>query len=524
VTPRGVETEVVVPLGTLTVSNASVDVDGLAIEVDGHRLEVNGKVTLVGLLPSKVDAHLSGRIAAELLAIAAGEQVADTSGSAPISVSVTGDFANPNIEGTLSFDSPFNVSPRSLRREVTLGEGRIVFKNHTLTVEGVRGTIDDGTVAVDGMLRLAEWKFASIDVQAKLSALKHRVPGVLEVEANTDFHLYSIGNQLHLTGRVEIIDGRYVQEFRITKLLEPVRTRERSVPFWVGVPMLERLRLSLTVTTTGNFAVATNWASLQLSGNVTISGTPVDPRLAGQVRVEEGTLHFPGLRPTFDVEGGMVSFAPLEQVSEGTSVDISGRSLYVDRDERQHNVRMHVYGKLSHLIFDLSTEEGLNAAQTFVLISAGRTSDEVRQQARGETGQVVPKDTSSSNAGSGVSSDSSSVAGTADRLVKDFASDFLSVMIEEPLKNKFGLDCARLEIGTESSLAYTCLKFGRLGRVEAEWEYGYQGRTRWRYGFSTKMTNRLSLSYSIERRAQQTDDEENVATQSFELKYRWTVK
>jgi autotransporter translocation and assembly factor TamB len=334
VTPRGVETEVVVPLGTLTVSNASVDVDGLAIEVDGHRLEVNGKVTLVGLLPSKVDAHLSGRIAAELLAIAAGEQVADTSGSAPISVSVTGDFANPNIEGTLSFDSPFNVSPRSLRREVTLGEGRIVFKNHTLTVEGVRGTIDDGTVAVDGMLRLAEWKFASIDVQAKLSALKHRVPGVLEVEANTDFHLYSIGNQLHLTGRVEIIDGRYVQEFRITKLLEPVRTRERSVPFWVGVPMLERLRLSLTVTTTGNFAVATNWASLQLSGNVTISGTPVDPRLAGQVRVEEGTLHFPGLRPTFDVEGGMVSFAPLEQVSEGTSVDISGRSLYVDRDER----------------------------------------------------------------------------------------------------------------------------------------------------------------------------------------------
>jgi autotransporter translocation and assembly factor TamB len=524
VAPRGVETEVVVPLGTLTVSNSSIDVDGLAIEVDGHRLDVNGSLTLVGLKPKKIDAHLSGRIAAELLAIVAGEQVADTSGSAPISVSVTGDLANPNIEGTLSFDSPFNVSPRSLRREINLGEGRIVFKNHMLTVEGVRGSIDDGTISVDGTLRLADWKFAGIEVQAKLSAFKHRIPGVLELEANLDVHLYSIGNQLHLTGQAEIIDGRYLQEFRITKLLVPVRTSERSVPFWVGVPMLEKMSLKLNVTTTGNFAVATNFANLQISGNVTLLGTPADPRLTGQVRVEEGTLHFPAIRPTFDVEGGTVLFSPMQQAAEGTSVDVSGRSLYVDRDERQHNVRMHIYGRLNRLIFDLSTEEGLNAAQTLVLISAGRTSDEVRQQARGESGQVVPRDTSNSNTGGGVSSDSSSVAGTADRLVKDFASDFLAVMIEEPLKNKTGLDCMRLEIGTESSLLYTCKKFGRLGRVEAEGEYGYQGRSRVKAGFSTKMTNRLSLSYIIERRPLQTFDEENTTQQSFELKYRWTVK
>jgi translocation and assembly module TamB len=524
VAPRGVETEVVVPLGTLTVSNDSLDVDGLAIEVDGHRLDVNGRITLVGLKPKKIDAHLQGRLAAELLAVVAGEQVADTSGSAPISVSVTGDLANPNIEGTLSFDSPFNVSPRSLRREVTIGEGRIAFKNHELTVEGIRGSIDDGTLAVDGKLRLAEWKFASIEVQAKLLALKHRIPGVLEVEVNTDVHLYSIGNQLHLTGAVEVIDGRYLQEFRITKLLVPVRTSERAVPFWVGVPMLERMKLKLNVTTTGNFNVATNFANLAISGNVTILGTPVDPRLTGQVRVEEGTLHLTGIRPTFDVEGGTVLFTPMQQAAEGTTVDVSGRSLYVDRDERQHNVRLHIYGRLNRLIFDLSTEEGLNAAQTLVLISAGRTSDEVRQQARGESGQVVPKDASNSNASGGVGTDSSSVAGTADRLVKDFASDFLSVMIEEPLKNKTGLDCARLEIGTESSMAYLCKKFGRLGRLEGELEYGYQGRSRMKAGFSTKLSNRLSLSYFIERRPLQTFDEENDTQQNFELKYRWTVK
>ncbi len=522
VTPRGAETELVVPLGTLTVSNDRLEVDGLAIEVDGHRLDINGQVTLARWKPSRIDARLSGRIAAALLGIAAGQQVADTSGSAPISVSVTGDFANPNIEGTLSFDSPFNVSPRSLRREVALTTGRVVFKNHTLTVDGVRGTIDDGTIAVDGYLRLAGWKFESINVQAKLNALKHRVPGVLEVEANTDVRLTGGRDGLALTGRVEVVDGRYYQSFKVTKLLVPVRTRERTVPFWQGVPLLERLHLNLTVTTTGNFGVDTNWATLQMSGNVTITGTPVDPRLGGQVRVEEGTLHIFFLRPKFDVEGGTVSFTPLEHAAEGTSVDISGRSLYVDRDERQHNVRMHVYGRLTSLFFDLSTEEGLNSAQTLVLISAGRTSDEVRQQARGETGQVVPKDTSTSSAG-GVG-DSGGVAGTADRLVKDFASDFLSVMIEEPFKNKTGLDCARLEIGTESSLFYTCKKFGRVGRLEFEWEDGYQGRQRLKGGFSTKMTNRLSLSYIIDRRPLESGNEENSTTQSFELKYRWTVK
>jgi autotransporter translocation and assembly factor TamB len=522
VVPRGTEAELGVPQGAVTLRNNRVGIDELTLAVDDHKLTLNGSVTLAAWQPSQLDLRLRGRLAARLFEVIAGAQVSGSSGSAGIAVNVTGTPQSPAIDGQLVFDAPFELTLRALRRQITVQRGKVAFRNNRLDITNLGGAVDDGRFQLGGFVRLQNWKFAETDMRASLDGVRFAVPQVLYLESNADLQLRGDTRQLYLSGNIEVVDGRYTQSFKIADVLLPERSTDRSAPFWAGVPLLERLNLALQLRTNGEFGVNNNIAQeMSLTGSVSITGTPPDPRLSGRITVEQGRIKIPGFKPVWDVETGNVLFDPYQRALPGTKVSITARAPYTDREEREHEVTLTIDGPLTGLVINMFTNTGLNFAQTAVMISTNRTQDELRQQARGDSESVV-KDGSSTTGQLG-DSGGDGVLSEADRLIKDVVGNVVSVVIEDPLKRTFPIDCVRLEVGTESALFYTCKRLGRGVKVDGDLEYGYQGSTRYRGGLNARVNNSLSFIMDIEQTINSDDETQNDTRGRIELKWRFIL-
>jgi autotransporter translocation and assembly factor TamB len=523
ITPRGADAEILLPRGELGFKNDRISVAQLTVVVDDEPLVLDGHVTLAQWKPQHVDAQLRGRFAAKLIEVAAAAGVSGTSGSAVIDVHVFGAVGNPNLVGSLDFDSPFAVAPRGLRREVILESGHIGFSNNRLSISGLRGKVDDGTIELKGWVTLQAWALRQLDVETTMRNIEMRVPGVLELLADTTLRLHGGANQLYLSGKVDMVDGRYTQRLNYTKLLlVPERTAERATPFWNGIPLVEQMKLDLSITTNGLFEVRNNVVpEMTLSGKVTLTGTPPDPRLSGRITIEDGRIKLPGIKPVFEVDNGNIFFSPYERAAEGTKVSITTTAVHEDREERQHVVTMTVKGPLLELIIDMFTNTGLNFPQTLVLLGLNRTIDDVREDARGDSNSALPKQGAGGGSTTTAGADAG-FAGEADRLLKDLAGDFLSVMVEDPIKNRFPIDCVHIEVGTQSGVVYLCKKILRNLKLEYEYERGYQGYTRHRYGVNGRLTDDMSLVFEV---FDDTNDDETEQKDysNVELKFRWII-
>jgi hypothetical protein len=523
VVPRGTEAELGVPSGRIVLSNDKIAAERLQVAVDGESLTLNGGLTLAAWKPAGLDATIKGRLAARLFEVAAGAQVSNAAGSAALDVRLGGRLEAPTVEASLVFDQPFELGLRDLRRQVIVKRGavRLDRTGHLIITDQISGAVDDGSFTLAGDVRLKNWALDTVDVNARLVALAFRVPKLLELEANAQLRLHGDRSQLYLAGGLEIVDGRYFQPFSLVNLLiVPERTSEKSVPFWVGQPLLERLGLDLTVTTNGVFAVNNNIAQeMALSGNISVTGTPPDPRLEGRITVENGRIKLPLTKPVFAVESGEIRFDRYQKALAGTTVAILAHAEHRDREDREHMVTLSITGPLTRLVIDMSTDTGLNFAQTLILIGFNRTQDEIRQQARGDEGRVVSQ-------GGGSQSVGGSGDGTlseADRVVKDVFGDVVSAIIEDPIKKTFPLDCVRLEVGTESAQFYTCLRVGRRVKLEGEVEYGYQGQNRLRGGANGRINNSTSVIIDYEIKSDPNDDTQSKNRQRYELKFRFII-
>lgn len=523
VKPRGQDAEIAVRAGGIQLSNAAVDLSGFELVVDDQVLTVSATLGLEDWAPTTISGEIHGRLAARLLEIVAGRYFSGAGGSAAIDVTIRGRADNPDIDGVLTFDRDFEASPRGLRREVVLTRGgTISFSNKEIRFVKVRGRVDEGKLALNGLVRLYEWRLVDMDVTLDVDGLAHQVPGVLSVEMNTHFRLVGDADELQLRGRVEVVDGRYYERYRfLEQAFIPERTRERETPFWKGKPLFESLRLNLAVKTSGTFLVNNNIAQeMVLTGDLVITGTPPDPRFDGRITVEEGRIKLPIAQPLFQVQSGNIHFSPYERVIEGTTVDLLADSDYTDRDERNHKVHLSLKGPLSRVRVDLWTDTGLNFAQTIFLISLGQTGDDLREQARGD---VDPGTTRETTGGVSTIGGQSGAATAVDRVLKDLASDYISLLVEAPLKQVTGIDCVRLEVGSESSLLYLCKRLGRSVKLEADVEQGYRGASRLRGGLSLRLTDHFSLVGDLQQRTPENDAEPVENRSRLQLKWRWVI-
>ncbi len=501
--PSGQDAEVRIPAAKLQINNDQVVFTGFTVEVadeiTGERdeLSVQGSVAMDDFVPTRWALIVYGNLSGKLLLIVAPDAFTAASGSAEVEIWFEGSGLTPNINGTLAFsqDHPLTFTPRGLRREILLDRGSVNFTDQLVELEQIGGTIDDSGVLTDlsGTLSIQDWQPVGLDIRVNAQTIPFRIPRTLELDADLDgLRIVSKGSQLEIAGRIDIIDGRYLQKFNpLLDALRPERIEEAETPIYEQVPQLGDARLNLIVSTGGRFGIKNNIADIDLDGTVTITGTPRRPRVDGEVTVQQGSFKFQGMRARFDRTEGSIVFSRFQRFPEDTPyVDIRSEATYLDSRGTQHDVVLELTGTLRSLNWDLyTTNTGLNKSQTASLLISGRTTEENRSLLGDEP--IAPTRNSSFDQKSTAPTESQLDA--FDQLAKDYLGDFISALVEDPLRNATGLDVVRIEVGTAGVAGRVEENIGKNTKVIGEFEQTLRGRT-----VSGKLELRIRENLSLE--------------------------
>lgn len=186
------------------------------------------------------------------------------------------------------------------------------------------------------------------------------------------------------------------------------------------------------------FAVRNNIAGIEFrSDGMSITGSPRDPRLSGQIRVTHGEFRIPGTRAAFIRTTGTVDFAE-NQPANNPDLHVASDADYRDLSGQDHVITVTIGGTLQLPTWDLKTSTGYNKSQTLSLLVFGRNQEQLR---RSLGDQIVGGDPTR------VDPTTNPSQGFADQIVKDLAGDWVSDLLGSSLSKLTGLDVLRVEIG-----------------------------------------------------------------------------
>lgn len=515
---READRPITIPRARFDVTADAVTARDVVLSLDGASVTVNGRLALADFKPGALTATVRGDLSARALQYALPRYFSEASGLLGLNLDVEGLWRDPRVGGRIAFKN-VDVMARALGREVIVRSGTIVLPGATPISDGafrlrdLRGALDEGEFILDGHVDLAAWEPAALDVRFQGMGIPNRVPRVYELSVNTDLKLrLDDERQLRLEGVVDVVDGRYVQRFDLLKgVLEPSRTHVEGKPFWAGVPWLANMLLGLQVRTGGSVFVRNNLADMTLDMALEVGGTLERTELAGEIRTVEGSFSIPFMRGRFTVqEGGTVAFVRGKSVPKETpEVNIIGETVYTDSREQEHLITLTLHGPLATLGFDLHSNTGLNTSQCIALLSTGRTTDEVRAMVTGrQEGVQTP----------------GSVA-AADQAFRQITGDFMSMLIEDPLKKTLGLDLAQLALGTESIEVKLGWRIGRHLKLLGSHEMGLLGDSHSDGRAEVKLSDYVLVIPEVERlvRGQQTE-QETIIRGKAQLKLRLNLR
>lgn len=518
--PHAIDTPIEVESGHLELAPGRAALSKLKATVDGATMTVDGWIEVQHYTPTvlgKMDFRFGGDISARLLQWQFAKNLAEARGSLGVQgLHVTGSLREPQVEGTLIAKDlyinvrrfhDFQFSRGTVQFTKSGSGGRIVIgcpgsergacRDLTGIVDGDGRVLLNGRVEHNGLggLLRPDWYhiFDSVRVQIHLDNVRHTSPGIYNVEVSTPsqgLSLYGNRDQLHLSGGLEVVSGRYMQDFDLTdRILSARRVEEEDVPFWEGDAFLSSIKLGLRVRSRGLFRVKNNFLDLRVSTtDFAISGPLERIALGGVIRVESGYFLMPGATKEFQVKGdSRIDFSPNARWPDTPWVDVRGATREFDQNDRQRNIEVALRGPVSELKFDCVSSEGMSTSECASYLFLGSSYDSIRG------GQ--PNPTAGSGGGAVRAID------YGDPAARLLTSQLLTNQVTDPLREKLRLDTVRIQFGMSSLDLHLCKSYGLYLRMCGLAEWGILGNSAARYrGFGQLQVSDLTVgTLSLER-------------------------
>ncbi|HVZ87612.1 MAG TPA: translocation/assembly module TamB domain-containing protein [Polyangia bacterium] len=529
---RGFDREIAIDSGRFALNSGSgLSIENLALTVDGSTMRLGGRATLgAGFVPENLEADVDGDVSARLLAYAAPDAVSDAQGKAHVRAHLRGTLLNPDIRGRLDLDA-IDFRLRDLGSEVRIESGIVEISNEGVILHNVKVLFDDQGQLVIGAsgVRAGRVQFTNLfpfqpgdfDLPLHGERLTYRSPGTFEIDDLAfDLDLKgSLDRGFGLGGEVRLVSGRYLQAFQVQNLALRPRVDESTVrPFYDGKPLLEGLRLDLSVRTVGDGFVVQNNLAPEIHADIIlhIGGTLGVPQLAGDIRPTDGRFNIPFMRGDFDLVPNVnhVTFIATKSIADGDTPDIQieAVNLVTDANGVDHNVHMRINGPLREAQIDLSSDDGLDRNQTAFLLLTGRTS----------ASNSSPFGTQNATVGANLTT-GADIAGQATR---DTVANLMEPYIDDTFQRLTGLNL-RLTVGSDGFEGRLRKRVSRYGDLQFDYLQGFQNQSHWNGQANLWLVDYLSLGGGIEQirlSSEQGVPETLPLNYNFELRLDYAIR
>jgi hypothetical protein len=360
----------------LVYSAGRLELSDLALAGEGTDLEVTGGVDLLGEGPLAV----SVRGEADLRALSLVSRTVRGTGSARLSLDVSGRRDAPRVQGTLELEGA-GVRVRGFPHGIEGLHGRVRFTEIAAELEDVSGSFAGGQLSVEGQAAYSGGRLKSYDIRPTGRGLALRYPEGLRSLIDARLRLFGDEKDRWITGTVDVRQALYTRRYDVAS--ELLAGGRRALPETPVSSLDEGARLDLRLRVPGTLRIDNNLATLTARADLAVQGTTQAPIVTGRAEIDRGRLYFQGR--TYVVQRGVLDFVNPQRLDPLFDIEAETRI-------RSYTVTLRVSGTLERVTPTLTSDPPLSSLQILALL-AGQDETEVanltQTQARASQAQLA---------------------------------------------------------------------------------------------------------------------------------------
>ena len=256
--------------------------------------------------PAVVDLGLKGTMDLRALGLLAGGF--RPAGSADVDARLSGPIDELSVDGTLRVRDT-EVLIREPRLLIDDLNGTIRFSGSRVAFEHLNGTVNGGTIAASGSMRLPGRGAPDGALSVAVRGMLIELPRNLRSAVNADLQFSArADDRFHLEGEVTVIESSYRETLLVTGgLMSLLSPRESTGGPDIDAGRPTWLTLDVRVRADDSIAFDTPYGRFNVGTNLRVQGTPAQPRLTGSAAVAPGGEMYLGGR-RYQIESARVEF------------------------------------------------------------------------------------------------------------------------------------------------------------------------------------------------------------------------
>ncbi|HEV8233941.1 MAG TPA: translocation/assembly module TamB domain-containing protein, partial [Gemmatimonadaceae bacterium] len=281
---------------------------------DSNELRVTGGADLLAA-DRPVDLAVDGDVDLRILgAFASGIA---SGGIAHSALTVKGPIANPDVLGTLEVRAgEFRIDTPGFAASDL--EGTIAIPADRNATIALKGSVNGGAATVQGTVSLANLTAPTGRLTLTARNVTLDYPEGLQTESNADLVLTLAAANSALTGHIDVLSGLYREPLVVSRALLAGLGAQSAMTTEGESSFLSTLSLDVGVGTAEQIRVDNNYGRLNLTANLQVTGTALQPGAVGRIEAEpDGEIYLAG--NTYRVESLVVDLTNSRTIAPDVS-------------------------------------------------------------------------------------------------------------------------------------------------------------------------------------------------------------
>lgn len=276
---------------------------------------------------------------------------------------ITGTPGDPDIEADVSAAGGLVrfTNLNAPLREIAL---RVSISDEYIRVREASAKLNGGEVEGSGYIVWDPVEIMS-DVNLDLSAEEIYVysPDTMKMVTTADLNFQGVPDEYLLSGRLVLVRGKYFKDISPRPVIslrqetdEVLRKKSLEHPFLSG------LILNLHIVGEEGFWIDNNVAQINTGVDIRVTGTPAEPVMSGDIRVQKGTIYYLGKK--FDLDEASIIFP--EKYPPDPYINVQANTVI-----SSVRINLIVQGTIDSLNLDLYSEPPYSREDIVSLITLG---------------------------------------------------------------------------------------------------------------------------------------------------------
>ncbi len=286
-------------------------------------------------------------------------------GTADFDINISGNMPNPEFEGFARLE---NASLRLTEPALYLSKvkGGIDLKEHRIVFSGLKGSVNGGSLTLEGFLNLSDRPGMELLFNGKGAQFNY--PGGFRTESDFNLKFVSDMTESLLSGEVKILRGAYKERINLqSEAVNYVLTPTAVELFEEKDSFLEGLEYRVKVNTVQPFLLDNNLAKSEVTADIMLLGDYYYPVISGRAAVVEGGQVFFN-KTSYTIDSGVLDF-----------IDPSGINPYMDitgwTKKNGYRIHLRITGTLDKINASFSSDPPLSEPEILSLLMTGKTPD-----------------------------------------------------------------------------------------------------------------------------------------------------